>query len=233
MTATLLLRLAAPRQSWGEVGTERHRTTAKIPTFTGLTGLLRACLGLHRGETSPLLRDISTLVRVDRPGLLESDYQTVSPPPGDIAAYRRRDFRIRTYSRIDGRTHFTVPLGNGEPWQTGTPKKPVTHVSHRQYLADAEFIAAFTGTDDAISELARATRQPVFTPFLGKQAFAPSFPFHLGVREGEGLPTLERLATTAVAGKVLRVHALSPGRPIQIARTDPPRTTTPLIDWRA
>lgn len=232
MTTTLLLRLAAPRQSWGEVGTERHRTTSKIPTYSGLIGLLNACLGMRRGENNPLLRDIGMTVRVDRAGVLETDFQTVSPPPADLAAVRRRSSRLRTYSRTQGRADFTVPLGDGKPWEVGEPKRPVTHVSERQYLADAEFFAAFTGTDETIAELADAVRRPVFSPYLGRQAFAPAFPFHLGARAGEGLPVLERLATTAPEGKLLRVHELSPGRPVQIARIDPPRTHMPLIAWR-
>lgn len=232
MTTTLLLRLAAPRQSWGEVGTERHRTTSKIPTHSGLVGLLNACLGMHRGEDSTLLRDIGMMVRVDRAGALETDYQTVSPPPADLAAVRRRSSRLRTYSRTQGRGDFTVPLGDGKPWEVGEPKRPVTHVSERQYLADAEFIAAFTGKNEAITQLAGAVRHPVFSPYLGRQAFAPAFPFHLGTRTGEGLPVLEHLATTVPEGKALRVFELSPGRPVQVARIDPARTSTPLIAWR-
>lgn len=231
MTSTLLLRLAAPRQSWGEVGTERHRPTSKIPTHSGIRGLLNACLGIPRGESAPLLNDIDMLVRVDRAGAVETDFHTVSPPPADIATARRHAYRVRVYDSRQGRAHYAVPLGNGEPWKTnaGIP----THVSERHYLADAEFITAITGDTDTITRLAGAAHRPVFTPYLGRQAFAPTFPFHLGTRDGSGLDALSNLPSTAPADRVLPVHALNAGRPIQIARLDPPRTNSPLIDWAA
>ena len=170
------------------------------------------------------------LVRVDRPGTPESDFHTVSPPPADLALVRKHTFRVRHYTAASGRTHFTVPLGSGEPWKVGSQLR--THISERHYLADAEFLTAFTGPTEVVEALSRAAHQPTFTPYLGRQAFAPCFPFHLGVRDQEGLDVLALLPTTAPQGKVLRVHALSPGRPIQIARVEPPRTTTPLVDWR-
>lgn len=230
MTTTLLLRLAAPRQSWGEVGTERTRPTAKIPTYSALRGLLGAALGVPRGKASPLLDEVGFLVRVDRQGTPESDFHTVSPPPADLALARQRDRRIREYSTAAGRADYAVPLGDGRlPWLVGG--KVNSHISERHYLADAEFMLAVTGPADVIDQLAAAVREPVFSPYLGRQAFAPQFPFHLGIRSGEGLDVLTALPSTAPAG-ALRVHALSPGRPVQVARIDPPRTTTPLLDWK-
>lgn len=230
MTATLLLRFAAPRQSWGEVGTERFRPTGKIPTYTGVRGLLGACLGVPRGESTPVLDEVSILVRVDRAGRPETDLHAVNPPPDDLAVARRHGYRVRHYDRTAGRADFTVPIGAGGPWLVGSTAH--THISERQYLADAEFITAITGPADLISALAAAAREPVFTPYLGRQAFAPTFPFHLGTREGEGLDVLEKLATAAQEGRALPVHALTPGRPVQVARIDPPRTRTPLTDWK-
>lgn len=230
MTTTLLLRLAAPRQSWGEVGTERHRPTSRIPTFTGIHGLLGACLGLPRGHHSPHLIGLDLHVRVDRAGVAEMDFHTVSPPPNDIAIARRHGYRIRTYSTAAGRADFMVPIGKGSPWLV--KQRPATHVSERHYLADAEFMLTVCGPDRQVEALGDAVHNPVFTPFLGRQAFAPAFPFHLGVREGGGLAVLESLPSTAPVGKSLPVHALTPGRPLQVARIDPPRTLHPLRDWK-
>ena len=234
MTGTLLLRLAAPRQSWGEVGTERFRPSSKIPTYSAIRGMLAACLGLRRGDTDPALDEVTLLVRVDRPGVPETDFHTVSPPPQDIAVARRHAYRVRNYDSTDGRADHLVPLGNGRPWEVGkgAARRPPTHLSERQYLADAEYILAVTGPADTVARLAMATHSPVFTPYLGRQAFAPGFPFHLGARDGTGLDVLTALPSTAPAGRPLRVHALSPGRPVQVARIDTPRTSTPLIDWK-
>ena len=230
MTTTLLLRLAAPRQAWGEVGTERTRPTAKIPTFTGLRGLLNAALGMPRGQDSALLDELSIHVRVDRPGIPETDFHTVSPPPSDLAEVRRRARRMRVYDATSGRADYTVPIGTGQPWLVGG--KPQTHISERQYLADAEFIAAFTGRSDLIATLSDAVHRTTFSPYLGRLAFAPQFPFHLGTRPGAGLEVLTALPSTVTDRDVLRVHHIGPGRPVQVARIDPPRTVNPLRDWK-
>lgn len=232
MTTTLLLRLAAPRQSWGEVGTERFRPTAKIPTYTGVRGLLAACLGVPRGEDHPALEEIALSVRVDRPGTPESDFHTVSPPPPDLAIARQHSYRVGRYDARSGRADFTVPLGNGRPWEAGkNARQPSTHRSDRQYLAGAEFIAAVTGDVGTIDQVASAAHRPVFTPYLGRQAFAPTFPFHLGVRDGDGLSVLSTLPTTSTRA-ALAVYELTPGRPRQVARIAPPHTSTPLTDWK-
>jgi len=229
MTSTLLLRLAAPRQSWGGHATQMYRPTEKVPTRTGLEGLLHAALGVARGESSPLVTGLVMHVRVDRAGTVEEDYHAVTPPPADIAASRQRAMRLSTRQKTR-RTDFTVPLGAGTAWIVPGGIQPM--ISRRAYLADAEFIAAFTGDDAAIAELDDAVRRPVFTPYLGRQAFAPAYPFHLGVRPGDGLTVLEHLPSTAPAGRVLPVYLVEPFTPTQVARIDPERATTPLEAWK-
>lgn len=46
--ATLLLRLAAPLQSWGSDSKFETRKTDREPTKSGVVGLLAAALGLRR-----------------------------------------------------------------------------------------------------------------------------------------------------------------------------------------
>ncbi|HWL78050.1 type I-E CRISPR-associated protein Cas5/CasD [Microbacterium sp.] len=229
MTSTLLLRLAAPRQSWGGHATQRYRPTEKVPTRTGLEGVLHAALGVPRGQTSPLVTGLVMHVRVDRPGTVEEDFHTICPPPADIAGVRQRATRLRT-RRGKGRADFTVPLGNGQPWEIKGSVQPM--ITRRMYLADAEFIAAFTGDDAVIAELGDAVRHPVFTPYLGRQAFAPKFPFHLGSRAGDGIAVLTSLPTTAPEGRALPVYLVEPFETTQVARIDPERTDRPLEAWK-
>lgn len=79
--STLLLRLAAPLQSWGGESKFDRRMTERYPTKSGVTGLLAAALGLSRN--APLAWqgfDLCALrmgVRIDRQGELLRDYQTV------------------------------------------------------------------------------------------------------------------------------------------------------------
>ena len=52
--ATLLLRLAAPLQSWGMDSKFETRKTNREPTKSGIIGLLSAALGLRRDETEKI-----------------------------------------------------------------------------------------------------------------------------------------------------------------------------------
>lgn len=225
--ATLLLRLAATRQSWGTGGTNTWRPTEKIPTRTGLEGLLAACLGYPRGVFDPRLTALTMHVRVDRAGTLHEDFHTISPASDDVTAARRARRLLAEGGRP--RADAVVPLGNGTPWQVGG--RVPTMLTRRMALADAEFIAAFTSDTATIHALAVAARHPVFSPYLGRQAFAPQFPFHLGVRLGSGLDALTALPTTADK-RTLPVFRLEPTRRVEAARLSPPHTTDPLTDWK-
>lgn len=79
MMATLLLRLAAPMQSWGMDSKFETRKTGREPTKSGVIGLLAAALGLRRDEEKALqrLNRLRFGVRVDQEGTLLADYQTV------------------------------------------------------------------------------------------------------------------------------------------------------------
>ncbi len=227
MTRTLLLRLAGPQQSWGGPATQRHRPTEPVPTYGGVLGLLAAALGAPAGEVPERLRTLELLVRADRPGAIEQDFHTVSAPPADVAEARQRDYRLR-HSAGKGRADYVVPLGNGMPWVKNT--KVQTFISHRAYIADAEFILAATGPEELIAELAAAVRNPVFTPYLGRLAYAPTFPFTLGARDGDGMSVLKALPTTATGP--VKVYRVTEHATFQAARIEAPTTATPLTDWK-
>lgn len=76
----LLLRLEGPLQSWGERSKWDWRDTADFPSKSGVIGLLACALGLERGdpEIVRLNRELSVMIRADRPGELITDYHTVS-----------------------------------------------------------------------------------------------------------------------------------------------------------
>lgn len=76
--ATLLLRLAAPLQSWGADSKFETRKTNREPTKSGVLGLVAAALGLRRDDEEGLAR-LSKLrfgVRVEREGDLLVDFHT-------------------------------------------------------------------------------------------------------------------------------------------------------------
>ena len=89
--ATLLLRLAAPLQSWGADSKFEIRKTNREPTKSGVIGLLAAALGLRRDETEALqrLNRLRFGVRVDQEGSLLVDFHTAgNPTPAGFAVIR-------------------------------------------------------------------------------------------------------------------------------------------------
>ena len=76
MMATLLIRLAAPLQSWGSDSQFDTRRTQSIPTKSGVVGLLAAALGRKRNESLHDLNALKMGVRVDQPGSMLVDFHT-------------------------------------------------------------------------------------------------------------------------------------------------------------
>ena len=74
--STLLLRLAAPLQAWGVDAKFNRRGTERIPTKSGVVGLIAAALGRRRNESTDDLQSLHFGVRVDREGALLHDYHT-------------------------------------------------------------------------------------------------------------------------------------------------------------
>lgn len=74
--STLLLRLAAPIQSWGVEAKFDRRGTERAPSKSAVIGLVAAALGRHRNETLEDLQSLRFGVRVDQKGTLLRDYHT-------------------------------------------------------------------------------------------------------------------------------------------------------------
>lgn len=74
--STLLLRFAAPLQSWGVESKFEQRSTELLPTKSGVIGLVAAALGRKRYEDLNDLVQLNFGVRVDQEGILLRDYHT-------------------------------------------------------------------------------------------------------------------------------------------------------------
>lgn len=71
---------SAPMQAWGSAIAGNMRTIEDHPTKSGVTGYLACCKGISRDEPDKLValaENIKVAVRVDAPGRLCSDFQTV------------------------------------------------------------------------------------------------------------------------------------------------------------
>lgn len=76
----LLIRLAAPMQSWGASSRFTRRETETMPTKSGVIGMVAAALGMDRTDSLERFRGLRFGVRADQPGTVMSDYHTVENP---------------------------------------------------------------------------------------------------------------------------------------------------------
>ena len=75
---TLLLRLAAPLQSWGVESKFDVRRTLGYPTKSGVVGLIASAMGRSRYDSVDDLNQLKFGIRVDREGELIRDFHTAS-----------------------------------------------------------------------------------------------------------------------------------------------------------
>ena len=75
---TLLLRLAAPLQAWGDESKYDIRGTRNEPTKSGVIGMLAAAMGYSRDskEIAIMTEKLRMGIRVDQPGTVIRDFHT-------------------------------------------------------------------------------------------------------------------------------------------------------------
>ena len=207
--ATLLLRLAAPLQSWGSDSKFEIRKTNREPTKSGVIGLLAAALGLSREEDPALARlnGLRFAVRVDQEGQLLRDYHTANnPTPGQV-----RDFRKRGKA----------------------PNPP--YVTRRYYLSDAIFLVGLESEDEGmLQQLRHALTHPAYPLFLGRRSCPPTPPLCLGIRSSGLLEALEEEPSLVPdwrrrQGVRVRIVAeVAPSQPGAVPRQDLPISFSPI-----
>ena len=167
MRSYLILRLAGPMQAWGQQTFEGTRPTGRIPTRSGLLGLLGACLGIRRDDSSALqtLADsVRFAVRCDELILNERR----------IPVTGLRDYHTVQNARQDYRglkSHETI-----QTW--------------REYLCDAMFTVVIWLTPQAkmtLQMLEDAVRKPHYTPYLGRRSCPLTHPLFLGACQAQNL----------------------------------------------
>ena len=85
---TLLLRLAAPLQSWGSSSKFEIRTTEKMPTKSGVVGMLAAAMGLRRDAELSELNMLKFGVRADCEGEDITDFHIARSEKSSYVTYR-------------------------------------------------------------------------------------------------------------------------------------------------
>lgn len=149
-------------QSWGTARSRWDvRDTGLEPTKSGVIGLLGCALGLPRGSQrlEELDHALRFGVRVERPGVIARDFQTVSGYHRTAAG----QFKLK-----GNRT--TGSLKNVRPDDEATVLSP------RDYLHDAIFLAALQGPESEISALELALAAPCWPLYLGRKNCPPTRP---------------------------------------------------------
>lgn len=154
--STLLLRLAAPMQSWGVNSKFDWRNTSRAPSKSGIVGLCAAALGYKRDEEEKIgkLTRLNYGVRIDRPGTLLKDFHMA-------------------HEEL-----FWDPIDRSK---INRGKKSSSYLTIRHYLSDAAFLAGLEGNEDFLNEIEAAIRAPMFPLFLGRRSCPPEGRVSLGV----------------------------------------------------
>lgn len=168
----LLLRLEGPLQSWGVRSRWSRRDSGPEPTKSAIIGMLGCAAGIlrpdwHSGEEPDRRlegwdRDLLYGVRIDRPGVIETDYHTVE---GQMW-------------QADGKLK-TAASPSGAPYDKGIREPPRTEETWRDYIHDAAFLVALKQKDDGrelLDKIAGQLQHPKWPLFLGRKACVPSRP---------------------------------------------------------
>jgi CRISPR system Cascade subunit CasD len=153
VTASVLLRLEGPLQSWGTRSRFPERDTETEPSKSGVLGLVGAALGMPRDDAALLerLAACRLAVRVDQEGKLLRDYHTVGGGT----------FRGKPHGVFDAKG---------------------TVLTSRHYLQSASFIVALGYEDGALAaRIDQALGAPKWPLALGRRACAPSLPVRAGL----------------------------------------------------
>ena len=158
----LILKLEGPLLSFGDVAVDELRPTARHPFKSMIVGLLGNALGYKRIEGQKLDKlqaSFNMASRIDRPGKVMTDYQTVMTT--------EKDAKNPTFVGTGGWTSRPVHVrSNNETIQV-----------YRDYVVDASVTVALSFKSEALlEEVAVKLRRPERPLFIGRKACPPTRP---------------------------------------------------------
>ena len=188
MTATLVLRVAAPLQSWGVRSELGMRDSLPHPTKSGVIGLIAAAMGRDRSDNIDDLAACTMHVRIDRPGVIVTDWQTAGGGSVPLTAALLTQFtpakqKALTAGWTEGLGGTGQYVDNGVVEDSGHARNTLgsTVTMRSQILMDAAFLVTLTFADVSLARHARAALlAPQRLIWLGRKAFPPTDPLVLG-----------------------------------------------------
>ncbi len=170
----LVLRLEGPMQSWGTRSRWDVRDTGLEPTKSGVIGLIGCAMGLSRGDPELERLDRSLLfgVRIDRPGLVTTDFHTVTGYHRTAAgAFKHSGGTAKNLAKAQEYGESTI-------------------VSPRDYIHDAAFLVALAVNPEygqkhqgLLDLLKAALEAPKWPLYLGRKSCVPARPVLVSLTE--------------------------------------------------
>lgn len=160
MTEFLAFTIYAPLASWGDIAVGEYRGSWDRPGRSAILGLLAAALGLRREDQEAhdaLDRGVGVAVRLDLPGRILSEYQTIQWATGPKVR-RHRPATRRELLELD---------------------EVKTSLSRRMFREDALYTVMIWLRADgrwSLGSLGEALRQPGFVLYAGRKSSALGLP---------------------------------------------------------
>lgn len=164
-TRAFAILLDGPMQSWGSSSRFTRRETEAFPTKSALIGLLAAAAGIDKHAPD--------------------EAEQLAP----FASLRLTVYRLpRAAGRLVGRLSDFHTVGGGYDAKASAfdkmsiPRKASggasanAVITHRTYLNEARFIAAFEGAADVITTAIRHLENPVWGVWFGRKTCLPAMP---------------------------------------------------------
>ncbi len=184
-TRAFAILLDGPMQSWGSASRFTRRETEAFPTKSALIGLVAAAAGIDK--------------------YADDEAEKLAP----FSALRLTVYRLpRKSGQLVGRLSDFHTVGGGYDAKASAfdkmsiPRKASggasanAVITHRTYLYEARFIAAFEGAADTIATVIRHLENPLWGVWFGRKTCLPAMP--LSPVSGEN----SHAATTALIGKI-------------------------------
>ncbi|WP_443095890.1 type I-E CRISPR-associated protein Cas5/CasD [Rothia koreensis] len=125
MSSTLLINLKGPLQAWGVDSVFPVRRTGRVPSKSGVLGMVACALGRRRGESLEDLASLEFAVRIERQGVLMEDNHNATRAGSVTPMLSRRQYLCDA--------HFTAGLG-GDREELEVIRRALLHPRWPLYL---------------------------------------------------------------------------------------------------